>query len=334
MRQEDDPVMSGRGMPVLVTGASGFIGSHVVLRLIEEGVLVRAMLRDESHASIFPKSEYLEIVVADLFDVDSLRKAVDGCEDVIHCAAALYVGAKDVKRMVIEPSVVGVQNLCSVMDNVKRVVHTSSVAAIRPSNFENGSVFSRENWCDDASESRNPYGFAKAEAEKIIRQWAENIDVRLVTIHPSIVFGPILHKKHLNGSMGYMKHYAKGPPFVLDIHINFVDVRDVAAAHVAALEKGVNLERYIVHKKGLWMKEIGSILSSLLHRKYARRKLPKLFAYILAIFHPKLSLNQLRESLGTYVGYDVEDSFTTLKLPDYDIEDTLVDSINSIKAQD
>ena len=134
--------------------------------------------------------------------------------------------------------------------------------------------------------------------------------------------------------MAYMKHYAKGPPFVLDIHINFVDVRDVAAAHVAALEKGVNLERYIVHKKGLWMKEIGSILSSLLHRKYARRKLPKLFAYILAIFHPKLSLNQLRESLGAYVGYDVEDSFTTLKLPDYDIEDTLVDSINSIKAQD
>ena len=112
-----------------------------------------------------------------------MKDAVSGCEDVIHCAAALYVGAKDVKKDVVDPSVIGVQNLCSVMDNVKRIVHTSSVAAIRSTRFENGMVFSNKDWCDDATETRNAYGFAKAEAERIMRKWAENRDVRLVTIH-------------------------------------------------------------------------------------------------------------------------------------------------------
>ena len=334
MRQEDDPVMSGGFMPVLVTGASGFIGAHVVCQLLDRGFSVRAMLRDVSLSEMFPENENLEIVQGDLFDVESLKSAVSGCEDVIHCAAALYVGAKDVKKDVVDPSVIGVQNLCSVMDNVKRIVHTSSVAAIRSTRFENGVVFSNKDWCDDATETRNAYGFAKAEAERIMRKWAENRDVRLVTIHPSIVFGPILHKRHLEGSMSYLKHFIKGPPFVLDVHINFVDVRDVAVAHVNALTKGVDRERYIIHKEGMWMKEIGQTLTSNLPKKYASRKLPRIFAYLLALFHPKLSIKQLKGSLGTHVSYDVKDSFEILELPNIEVVDTLVDSVNSVKAQD
>ena len=334
MRQEDDPVVYGRSVPVLVTGASGFIGAHVVSALLARGYSVRAMLRNISLASMFPENDRLEIVRADLFDVDSLKKAVEGCEDVIHCAASLYVGAKDVKKEVVDPSVVGVRNLCSVMNNVKRIVHTSSVAAIRSSKFENGQIFTNKDWCNDASETSNAYGFAKSEAEKIMREWVSNRNVRLVTIHPSIVFGPILHQRHLEGSMSYLKHFVKGPPFVLDVHINFVDVRDVAIAHVNALDKGENGKRYIIHKEGLWMKEIGRILNSSLEGKYATRKLPKLFAYLLAMFHPKLSINQLKKTLGTHVSYDVEDSFVTLELPNYDIRTTLIDSVNSVKAQD
>lgn len=335
MRQEDDPDLTRGLMTVLVTGASGFIGAHVVCQLLDRGFSVRAMLRDTSLSNMFPNNEKLEIVKADLFDVESLKAAVSGCEDVVHCAATLYVGAKDVKRDVVDPSVIGVQNLCSVMDGVKRVVHTSSVAAIRSTDYEKGRVFSRDDWCEDASETRNAYGFAKAEAERIMRDWAKDReDVRLVTIHPSIVFGPILHKRHLEGSMSYLKHFIKGPPFVLDVHINFVDVRDVAIAHVNALEKGVDRERYIIHKKGMWMKEIGQTLSSNLPKKYATRKLPSILAYILAIFHPKLSVKQLKGSLGTHVSYDVGDSFETLHLPNYDVVSTLVDSVNSVKAQD
>ena len=320
-------------MPVLVTGATGFIGSHVVLELLSRNIPVRAMVRDEKLCTIFPKNELLEFVTADLFDIDSLKLAVEGCEDVIHCAASLYVSAKDVQKDVIDPSIIGVENLCSVMHGVKRVIHTSSVAAIRPTKYNNGQLLSDADWCDDATPSTNAYGLAKAEAEKIIRKWADSQDVRLVTIHPSVVFGPALHKRHIEGSMSYLKHFVKGPPFVLDIHINFVDVRDVAIAHVNALEIGTDRSRYIIHKKGMWMSEIGKKLSSITSKKYTSRKLVKPLAYLVAIFHPKLSIKRLKESLGTYVDYDVKDAFQVLELPDYEIETTLIDAINSIEAQ-
>ena len=321
-------------MPVLVTGASGFIGSHVVLELLNRGIHVRAMMRDDSLSEMFPENELLEVVKADLFDVNSLKNAVEGCSDVIHCAASLNIGVKDVKAEVVDPSIIGVENLCSVMGDVKRIIHTSSVAAIRSSKFENGKVFTNLDWCEDATQSYNAYGFAKAGAERKIRAWAEGKDLRLVTIHPSIVFGPIVHSRHMNGSMSYLKHFVKGPPFVLDMHINFVDVRDVAKAHVNALSEGKDRGRYIIHKEGMWMKEIGKVLNSKLPRRFATRRLPRLFAYALALFHPKISIKQLRGTLGTHVGYDVGDAFDALSLPNYSIEDTLVDSVNSIQAQD
>jgi len=334
MRQEDDPVAYGVSMPVLVTGASGFVGAHVVLELLKRKIPVRAMMRDVSLSQMFPESEFLEVVKADLFDVESLRAAVDGCDDVIHCAAALYVGVKNVERDVVNPSVKGVENLCLVMDDVKRIVHTSSVAAIRSTKYENGQIFNNEDWCNDASVSSNPYGFAKAEAEKRIRTWAENRDVRLVTIHPSIVFGPILHKRHMEGSMSYLKHFVKGPPFVLDIHVNFVDVRDVAYAHVNALDLGVDRSRYIIHKEGMWLNDIGKTLTGAMSQKFATRRLPRYLAYLMAVFHPKLSINRLRGALGTHIGYEVGDSFSALSLPNYDTTDTLVDSVKSLQAQD
>jgi nucleoside-diphosphate-sugar epimerase len=321
-------------MTVLVTGASGFIGSHVVMELSKRGYSVRAGMRNLDYSNIFSDLENVECVKMDLFDVDSLKNAVRGCDDVIHCAASLYIGAKDVKAEVVDPSVIGVENLCSVMVDVKRIVHTSSVAAIRSTKFENGKIFTNLDWCEDATPSYNSYGFAKAEAEKKIRAWAKGRDLRLVTIHPSIVFGPILHNKHMNGSMSYLKHFVKGPPFILDIHINFVDVRDVAKAHVNALDEGEDRGRYIIHKRGMWMKEIGKELSSKLPRKFATRKLPRLLAYIMAIFHPKLSVKRLKGTLGTHVDYDVGDAFETLSLPNYNVEDTLVDSVKSIQAQD
>lgn len=321
-------------MPVLVTGATGFVGAHIVLELLSRNKPVRAMVRDESLVSMFPENDLLEIVKGDLFDVDSLKHAVDGCDDVIHCAASLYVSAKDLQKEVIDPSVEGVRNLCSVMDGVKRVIHTSSVAAIRPTKYHNGQVFSDEDWCNDATPVSNAYGLAKSEAEKIMRNWAKERDVRLVTIHPSVVFGPALHKRHIEGSMSYLKHFVTGPPFVLDIHVNFVDVRDVSIAHVNALDAGENGGRYIVHKKGMWMKEMGLKLTSLRGKKYPSRKLIKPLAYLVAILHPKLSIKRIKESLGTHVDYDVKDTFSILDLPDYDVDVTLNDAIKSIEAQD
>jgi dihydroflavonol-4-reductase len=318
-------------MAVLVTGATGFIGAHVVIELLSRGIAVRAMMRNVQLAEMFPRSDLLEVVKADLFDIDSLRSAVQGCEDVIHCAAALYVSAKDIQKEVVDPSIIGTENLCSVMQDVKRIVHTSSVAAIRPTKYQNGQLLSDEDWCDDATVSTNGYGLAKAEAEKRMRSWAEGKNIRLVTIHPSVVFGPLLHKRHAEGSMSYLKHFVRGPPFVLDIHINFVDVRDVAIAHVNALDLGRDRQRYILHKQGMWMNEIGRELTSTMGKKYTSRKLMKPLAYLVAMLHPKLSIKRLKGSLGKHVDYDVKDTFQVLQLPNFDTRTTLKDAVTSLE---
>ena len=301
---------------VIVTGGTGLVGS--ALNEISENYNYKFTFLSSKDCDL---TNYEK---ADLFF--SIVKP----DYVIHCAANLLVGKLDPQKDVIDTSVIGVENLCSVMDNVKTIVHTSSIAAIRPTKYEKDSVFTVSDWCDDASLNSNPYGFAKAEGERRIRNWAEKRDVRLITIHPSIVFGPVFHPKHIEGSMSYLKHYVKGPPFILDININFVDVRDVALAHVNALELGENKRRFLTHSSDMWMKEIGLILKSKMGGKWPTKKLPKFIAYFFAIFHPKLSIKQLKNSLGIKVSYDVEDSWEKLEIKPYDPEDTIIDSINSI----
>ena len=330
-------------MAVLVTGAAGFIGSHVVAQLLQSGTQVRATVRNPKNAAFLnslPIAEggSLQIVAMDLLDFASVRSAVSDCKDVIHCAASLPVGANDAQKDIVDPSIEGTTNLVKALQQagvVERIVHTSSVAAIRRTSHENGTIFSVVDWCDDATVKSNPYGLAKAGAEKVMRQWVESqvreSKPRLITIHPSVVFGPIFSPRHKEGSMSYLKHFTSGPPFVLKININFVDVRDVAKAHINALSYGREGARYLLHNRGMWMHEIGAQLKILKpERKWATRKLPSIFAYMLAIVHPKLSIKQLRGNIGVKIGYDVEDVAQELDFVFTDYQQTLVDSIDSI----
>ena len=330
-------------MGVLVTGAAGFIGSHVVHLLLAKGYCVRATARNPESAQFleaFPKHKNasLEIVQMDLLNKKAVEAAVHGCEIVIHCAAALMVGVRDAQRDVVDPSVLGTQNLCNALHKagcVQTIIHTSSVAAIRRTRHKNGHVFTASDWCDDATLESNAYGLAKAEAERVMRSFvelhSEELRPRLVTIHPSIVFGPVFQKRHTQGSMAYLKHFTGKLPFVLHTHLNFVDVRDVANAHVAAIETGKDGGRYILHKEGLWMRDIGRLLrQSLPGKKWAMFRLPSLLATLMAAFHPKLTVRQVRSSLGRHVAYDVENMEQELGIQLHSTEQTLVDSVESL----
>jgi len=328
---------------VLVTGASGYIGSHIVANLLARGMLVRAALRTPSdperinHLLALPMKEggSLEIVKMDLFNTEEVKAAVDGCTDVIHAAAALYIGKKDAQKDVVDPSVIGTQNICNAIDfagTVKRLVHTSSTAAIRPTNYVDGTCFTSESWADDATVENNAYGLAKAEAEKLVRKWhAEKKDggPRLVTIHPCVVFGPPMSKRHLSGSLGYVEALVKRTlPKSMPIHINIVDVRDVAEAHVRALAEGEDGGRYLVVGGDLWMKDVADILRDAYpKRKWAKGVLPYSLCLVAAFFHPKISVKWAKTHLRHHCTYDATPAMNDLKMKFRPLQEAIIESV-------
>ena len=326
---------------VLVTGAAGFIGSHVVRELLELGHSVRGTVRNPANAEFLkalPGSERLEIVQMDLLQGDSVVAAVKGCDDVIHCAAALYVGVDDAQTQVVDPSVQGTQNLVDAIDavgGIARMVHTSSVAAVRKTNFNSGRVFNYEDWCDDASVDSNAYGFAKAGAEMLARGWVaskpEGGKPRYVSINPCVVFGPVMSERHLEGSMTILDHLLKRKyPFLVKMHVNIVDVRDVAKAHVKALTDGPDGGRYIVYNDSLWMPEIAKLLRRRMsERKWAKIVLPKSLTYVLSMFHPQLSFAWVKKNIGTTCSYDVRPAVDDLGMEWVPVEDSVVDGVKS-----
>jgi len=333
---------------VLVTGASGFIGSHIVANLLSKGWCVRAALRAPDdpervdHLLALPVGDggSLEVVKMDLLDADEVNAAVAGCSDVIHAAAALYVGKSDPQKEVIDPSLIGTQNICDAIDatnSVKRLVHTSSTAAIRPTKYEDGTCFTSESWADDATIENNAYGLAKAGAEKLVREWHANKDEntrpRLVTIHPCVVFGPPLSKRHLGGSLSYVEAlYKRTMPKSLPVHINIVDVRDVAESHVRALTEGEPCGRYLVIGGDMWMKEVADILRTAYpERKWPKGVLPYPVCLIAALFHPKISIKWVRSSLKRHCTFDATPAKQELNMTFRQPRESIIDSIPPIR---
>ncbi len=280
---------------VTVTGASGYIGSYVVANLLARGRNVRATVRDVDdsvrvdHLKELEIAEEgsLEIVAMDLFDADSVNSAIAGCTDLIHTAAAVRISAKEPQRQIVDPSVIGTQNVVAAIDaagTVERFVHTSSTAAIRPINWKNGQTLTTETWADDATLENNPYGLAKVSAERIVRDWHSdgNGKPRMVTIHPSVVFGPPMSKIHLRGSLSFLNALVQRKiPLLIPMQINIVDVRDVAEAHVRALTMGQNAGRYLTVSGDMQFSEI----SKTLREEYPELKTPRFSVpYLIALF--------------------------------------------------
>ena len=334
-----------------VTGASGFIGSHVVANLLARGRTVRATVRDAGdpirvdHLKCLEIAEggSLEIVEMDLFDEPSVHAAIAGCTDLIHTAAAVRISAKDPQRQIVDPSVVGTQNVISAIDaagTVERFVHTSSTAAIRPMKWKDGQTLTTETWADDATLEDNPYGLAKVLAERIVREWhSDGGDgkPRMVTIHPSVVFGPSMSKIHLRGSLSFLDALVKRKvPLLIPIQINIVDVRDVAEAHVRGLTMGENAGRYLTVSGDMQFSEISRVL----REGYPSLKTPRFTVpYLVALlagplFDKRITRSWARQHLRRKLYWDATPAERELGMTWKGARESILDSVPGMLEKD
>ncbi|CAE6401041.1 unnamed protein product [Rhizoctonia solani] len=252
---------------VLVTGASGFIAVWVVKTFLEAGYSVRGTVRST------PKGDYLVdlfksygdkfqyVIVEDIAKEGAFDEAVKGVDAVAHTASPFHFQADDPQTL-IEPAVKGtIEVLASVhkyAPTVQRIVITSSVAAIMNSSKPNGTVFTEGDWNSfslqevetkgRAAAGGDKYRASKTLAEKAAWKFLEDKQPKfdVATINPPMVFGPILHQvsdpESLNTSVAMLykilhtKESDLTQEVLLTNNMNFVDVRDVALAHVRALE--------------------------------------------------------------------------------------------------
>jgi len=233
---------------VLVTGGSGFVGVHCVLQLLEKGYKVRTTLRslDKSNEVIemlknggMESVENLSFIEANLSKDTNWDEAVQNCEYVLHVASPIsLIAPKDENDMIV-PAVEGTLRVLRASRNagVKRVVITSSFAAVGYSHKDPDTLITEENWTDPNDKSLSAYLKSKTLAEKAAWDFmkTEGRELELSVINPAGIFGPTLGPT-LSGGHEILRQLLDGTMKAIPkISFGIVDVRDVADLHLRAM---------------------------------------------------------------------------------------------------
>lgn len=330
---------------ICVTGASGFIAAHIVKQLLEKGYKVKGTVRSPAdhypYLTSLPNAEdNLELIQADLLSEGAFDQAVSDCDYVLHTASPYVVNVKNPQAELVEPALKGtlnVLNSCAKSSQVKRVVLTSSFAAITDEPNEQH-VFSENDWNQKSDLKRNPYYYSKTLAEKaawdFIKQEQTSFD--LVVINPYMVLGPSLGPG-LNETNKIFKDMLSGVyPTIMSVNWGMVDVRDVAKAHILAMEKGAASGRYLVANESWKMQDVVDYLKQ---AGYSNYKLPKInlaspfgdkVMKLLSYTQPKGSGSYMRTHIGQEMRYDNNKVKTELELEFISAKQSMRDAVEDL----
>ena len=287
---------------VLVTGATGFIGLHCIKQLLDRGYSVNGTLRSQDRQTEVVDSlernntptRHLSLFEVDLNRDSGWDSAIRDCNYVLHVASPFVLTDED-EDFFVKPAVEGVQRALkfSKKHNVKKVILTSSFAAIHETLNDRQESFDEEDWSNPNKPGISFYAKSKTRAELAAWEFMEmeNPDFSLTVINPVLVMGPSL-SKDVGTSNSLVKNMINGSvPGTPKIHIGIVDVRDVASAHILAMESsGANGERIIVSEKELWVHEVAAILRDAGFNKTPKVEFPKWLMKVVALFRKDLAL--------------------------------------------
>ncbi len=258
-------------MTTLVTGATGFIGSAVLRKLLEAGATVRALVRPESDRRNI-EGLPVETVEGDLGDRASLERAVKGCTALYHAAADYRLWVRKPDEL-YKTNVEGTRNMMSAAGEagVKRVVYTSSVAVLGLN--ADGSP-ADEDTPATVDDMIGHYKRSKFLAEKEVRRMVAEDGLSAVIVNPSSPVGPRDIKPTPTGRMVVEAAAGRMPAYV-DTGLNLVHVDDVAEGHLLAFERGRVGERYILGAENLALRDILTEIAALTGRRPPRVRLPR-----------------------------------------------------------
>ena len=336
--------MINKSKPVLVTGATGYIAGWVVKNLLDDGITVHAAIRDSSKKE---KLIYLDKLAknskgsikyfkTDLLNDGSYEEAMDGCELVFHIASPFIMDSKDPQKEVIDPALQGTKNVLNSVNNVKsvkKVVLTSSVAAIYGDNIDSskvpGGIFDESMWNTSSTPNYGEYSYSKLVAEK--EAWKTYKGQKrwdLAVINPSFVLGPSINPFSNFESKKFMLQMGNGDlkNGVPDIVLGAVDVRDVAEAHIKAGFDEKVKERYILSNESVSMLQIATFIKKKYGNKYPvpTKNAPKFLICLIAPFIG-VKRNFIKNNVGYRVDFDNRKSKNILGINYRSIEKAITD---------
>ena len=261
-------------MKAFVTGASGFLGSHVARVLADQGADLRLLVRPTSNLKNIEGLK-AETATGDLRDVASVEKAMSGCDAVFHVAADYRLWVRDPNEM-YRSNVDGTRALLEAArkNGVQRLVYTSSVATV---GFTSDGRPADEESPVSLADMIGHYKRSKFMAEQVAMD-AGRSGMHVVTVNPTTPIGEQDVRPTPTGRIVVDFLKRKFPAYV-ETGLNLVDVRECAQGHVAALENGKSGERYILGGEDLTLKQILDKLGQITGLPSPKIKLPYIFAF-------------------------------------------------------
>jgi dihydroflavonol-4-reductase len=288
---------------ILVTGATGFVGSAVARKLAQAGMAVRALVRIGSPRFHLDGID-LEFATGDLRDAESVRHAMSGIRYVFHVAADYRLWARD-RSEIFASNVEGTRIVMAeaIRAGVERVVYTSSVATL---GWPHDGASGDETIPLSEAEGIGAYKRSKIVAERLVESMIARDGLPAVIVNPSTPIGPRDVKPTPTGRIIVEAARGRIPGFV-DTGLNLVHVDDVADGHIAALQRGAIGERYILGGANVMLADMLADIARLVDRNPPRLRIPRGVAMSVAYVAEAMAWCTGREPLATVDGIRMSD---------------------------
>ena len=327
---------------VLVTGASGFIATHCINELIKSGYKVKGSLRnmrreDEVRKSLekYPDNK-LEFCKLDLLEDEGWNEAAFDCDYLIHIASPFTIEEPKKESLLINPALEGTLRALNASKNspkVKKVVLTSSMAAIAYGHDKK--ICSPEDWTD-ITKNVGAYVKSKTIAESAAWDFIHSDNkpsFSMTTIHPGMVFGPLLTNDIDCASAELLSKMINGKfPALPDAYFTVVDVRDVAKLHVKSITKNKSDNKRIIatSPQSINIMEISNLLRKNGYKKAPQNFIPTKMINSLAPFNKEMKSMAAMVNRGSYCA-DMTETISIFDWKPISLEKTLIDMCESLK---